>query len=261
MPYLVTASGNAKGPGNNGGEINWTSGQSRWIEDEYVLYYQAHSDVFTVGSLSVDPASSSVAKAVQFPGKMASAYIDFGDVGEAGMKVTIGGVDYQEADTASVTTGVWTNGASAATSAASLIAAINGDTRATVPFTAVADVSGDGVWLFWDAIGTAGNMEITTDSAANCTVQNATGGAAAGVKNVANIKHTVNTQELLSGAVEIPLPFAPAGYNISAFSSTGAPIYFTNLVTVQTSPNRIRLATNGATALADTNVVHVTAWS
>ena len=257
MPYLVTANTTAKGPGNLGADIAWISEQQRWIDDGIIGYYQAHPDVFTVSDQATDP----VRYAVEHPGTPAAAYIDFNNTAEAGMAVTIDGVVYLEADTAVPANGVWTNGASAANSATSLIAAINGDTRAPVPFTAVADVSGAGVWLFWDEVGEAGNITISESSAANCTVQNSTGGTDAGKRNVVNIKHTVTTQELLSGAVEIPLPFAPAGYNINAFSATGAPIYFTNLVTVQTAPDRIRLTTNGATALANTNVVHLTAWS
>ena len=255
--YLITAKTGAVGPGNSGEFVSWIAGQKRWIEDELVGFYNLHPDAFDVSATSsADPVQESV----DFAGTMASAYIDFSAAGEAGMKVTINGVDYQEADTAVPANGVWTNGASAANSAASLIAAINGDARAPVPFTAKADASGDGVWLFWDEPGTHGNVTISETSAANCTVQNATGGAAAGRKNVTFVKHVVNTQELLSGAVEIPLPFVPGGWIVQAYSSTGAPIAFTNLVTAQTAPNRLRLATNGATALANTNVVYVTAW-
>jgi hypothetical protein len=194
------------------------------------------------------------------PGGMAAAYIDFNATAEPAMSVTINGVVYLEADAEDFPNGIWTNGASAANSAASLISAINGDTRAAAPCTAIADLSGDGAWLFWDAVGTAGNVTISTTSASNCTVQNSTGGEAAAVKKVCNITHTVNTQELLSGAVEIPIPFTPTGFNINAFSSTGTPIYFTDLVTIQASPARIRIDTDGATNLANTNVVHLTAW-
>ncbi len=193
------------------------------------------------------------------PGSMASAYIDFNATGEAAMTVTIDGIVYQEADTADAPNGVWTNGASAADSATSLIAAINGDTRAAVPFTAVADATGDGVWLFWDAVGTAGNVTIATSSASNCTVQNSTGGAAAAIKQTCTIVHTVNTQELLSGVIEIPIPFTPTHVHATAVDASGTPIYFTDTVTIATSPDRIKITTAGATNLADTNVVHLTA--
>ena len=256
--YLIEAKSDAVGPGNTGANIQWTAGAKLWIADELVGFYQKHPDVFTISSQATDPVECMF----EFPGTPASAYIDFNATGEAGMSVTIGGVVYQEADTAVPATGVWTNGSSAANSAASLIAAINGDARAAVPFTAVADLSTAGVWLFWDEAGeTAEDFEITTDSSSACTVTAApVGGAAAGRKKMVALKHTIATQELLSGAVEIPLPFAPGGFHVSAFSSTGAPIYFTNLVTVQESPHRIRLVTNGATALANTNVAHITAW-
>jgi len=192
------------------------------------------------------------------PGTMAMAYIDFNATGEAAMSVTIDGVVYLEADTADAPNGVWTNGASAADSATSLIAAINGDTRASVPFTAVADTSGDGVMLYWDAVGTAGNVTITTTSASNCTVQNSLGGTAAAIKQTCTIVHTVNTQELLSGAIEIPVPFTPTHVGANAYSSSGVPVYFTDTVTIGTSPARVIVTTAGATNLANTDVLHLT---
>jgi len=193
------------------------------------------------------------------PGTMAMAFIDFNTgAGEAGMAVTINGVVYQEADAEDFPNGVWTNGASQADSATSLIAAINGDTRAAVPFTAVADTSGDGVMLFWDSVGTAGNVTISTTSAGNCTVQNSTGGAAAAIKQTCTIVHTVNTQELLSGAVEIPVPFTPTHVQLTAYTSAGVPIALTNQMTIGTAPARIILTTAGVTALANTDVVHLT---
>ena len=246
------------------------------VDDSEIGYYQRHSTVFTVlsgpgmSAPGVPVASSfvladasgllSAAYMAEY-GAMASAYIDFNAAGEAAMSVTIGGVIYLEADAAVPATGVWTNGAAAASAATSLIAAINGDTRATVPFTAVADVSGDGVWLFWDAVGTAGNVTISTSSASNCTVQNSTGGLAAASHDTINIKHTVNTQELLSGAIEIPVPFTPTGFHVTATSATGAKIAFTDLVTIQATPDRIRIDTDGATNLANTNIIYLTAFN
>lgn len=196
------------------------------------------------------------------PGNMAAAYINFNAAGEAEMTITIGGVVYAEADTADAENGVWTNGASAADSATSLLAALNGDTRATVPFTAVADESGDGVWLFWDAVGDDYNVEISTDSDGNCTVpEAAVGGADAAAKHIlTNIVHTVTTQELLSGTIDIPIPFTPVGFQITATSATGAPVYFTDLVTIEEDPDRIRITTDGATNLANTNIVYLTVW-
>ncbi|MFA6927191.1 MAG: hypothetical protein WCQ69_09360 [Bacteroidales bacterium] len=196
------------------------------------------------------------------PGGMAAAYIDFNAAGEAGMTITIGGVVYTEADTADAENGVWTNGASAASSATSLLAALNGDTRATVPFTAVADETGDGVWLFWDSVGDEGNVEITTDSEANCTVpEAAVGGADTAAKHImTNIVHTVTAQELLSGTIDIPIAFTPVGFQITATSATGAPVYFTDLVTIEEDPDRVRITTDGGTNLADTNIVYLTVW-
>ena len=68
-----------------------------------------------------------------FPGQNAVGVVDFNGTGEAAMKITINGVDYQEADAADPEDGVWTNGASAANSATSFAAAVNGDTRENAP--------------------------------------------------------------------------------------------------------------------------------
>ena len=192
-------------------------------------------------------------------GAMAAAVVDFNAAGTAAMTITIDGVAYLEADAADAPNGVWTNGASANDSATSLIAAINGDTRATVPFTAVAGVDTDSVYLFWDAIGTAGNITIASDDATG-TVENSLGGAAQAIKQVATQIHTVTTQGLLSGATEIPLPFTPTAFIIQARTSTGLIKAITDLATIQTSPDRIRIDTDGATNLANTDVVSVWAW-
>jgi hypothetical protein len=71
------------------------------------------------------------------------------------------------------------------------------------------------------------------------------------------ITHTVTAQDLLSGAIEIPLPFVPSTKIIQAYSATGAPILFTDLVTVEEEPDRIKITTTGATNLADTDVLDI----
>ena len=198
-------------------------------------------------------------RVVYFPGNHAMATIDFNAVGTATMTITINGVVYTEADTAVPASGIWTNGASAADSATSLIAALNGDTRAVVPFTAIADVSGDGVIIVWDAVGTAGNVTIAS-STGDATTANSLLGENAAIKKSANITKTITTNELLAGASTIPLPFAPSGFTFNCVSATGAPILTTDLLTIETAPNRILITTTGGTTLANTDVVHLTAW-
>lgn len=105
-----------------------------------------------------------------FPGNRGAAYIDFNATGEAGLAITIGSFVYQEADTADAANGVFTNGASAADSATSLIAAINGDERTTPTITAAADLSGDGVWLYSNVIAASAGS-ITTSVPPNLTAQ------------------------------------------------------------------------------------------
>ncbi len=255
--YLITAKTEAVGPGNTGEFVSWTIGQKRWIEDELVGFYNLHPDAFDIGDQSVDPIQQSVETA----GYPASAFIAFTGAGEEEMTVTIGGIVYAEADTAAPASGAWTNGASAADSAASLTAAINGDKRTAVPFVAVADESGDGLWLFWSEVGDDGDLTITTDSEANCTVpEEATPGMVPTRQRVVNLTKTVTTAELASGTIDVPLPFAPSGYHVTAYSSTGAVLAFSDLVTVEEDPDRLRFTTNGDTALVNTDVVHITAW-
>jgi hypothetical protein len=258
MSYVVTYSGNGAS-GQLAPEtqpVYWSNGDKRIVEKECIGFYQGHSDVFTV-----TPADDFVEDTVidaMFTGAHAAAFIDFNTgAAEAGCKITIGGVDYQEADVAVPANGVWTNGASAANSAASFKAAVNGDTRAPVPFTAVSDLSGDGCWLFWDAVGET-NPDITTTSAARVTVpESATGGLNPVMKKVWNCWHTVTSQELLSGAIEIPLPFSVESIVAQVRSATGAPKYITSLITIEPDPVRLRIRTNGATNAADTDVIHV----
>jgi hypothetical protein len=109
-----------------------------------------------------------------------------------------------------------------------------------------------------DAVGEAGNVEITTDSAARVTVTaDAVLGAEPAEKKVCAITHTVTTQALLSGGVEIPLPFVPTAWFVTAYTSTGAVVRFTDLVTIREDPARMRIDTDGAVNLANTNVLHI----
>ena len=207
----------------------------------------------TGAEVQVTATPAQLNQAFYDPGAMASAAIDFTGVGGAAGNVTIDGVVYLEADAEDFPNGVWTNGASAADSATSLISAINGDTRATVPFTALADVSGDGLNLFWDAVGVAGNVTIST-TCANCTVENSVDGRAAGIKRIATVSHTVTTQELLSGAIEIPIPFVPRVPSLRALKA-GVPVYYTDSLSIAATPNRLILTTAGGTNLADGDVL------
>jgi len=209
---------------------------------------------------SVTATSTQINSLVNFPGTMATAVIDFNATGEAGMKVTINSVDYQEADVAVVTNGVWTNGASAANSATSLVAAINGDTRATVPFTAFLSADGNSVILTWDAVGTTGNVTITTTSAANCTVENSTGGSNAGIKQIVIINRIVTAQDVLALETNIPLPFVPTKILVNYFDTDGILLStITDKASIQANPNRVRVLQAGATHLAATNVIQVMA--
>ena len=252
--YIVKALDTARGKIRPNKEVSWVAGDIRKVDDSEIKHYQNNPSVFTI--LSGDSFPD-----VPYSATMAGAYIDFNLTAESGMTITIDGVVYTEDDTAVPATGVFTNGASAADSATSLLGALNGDLRADVPFTAIISVSGDGVWLLWDVQGDDGNVTITTDSAGACTVQNSTGGSDDATKESTNLLHTVNTQELLAGAIELPLPFVPTGFHVSAFTSAGVPVYFTDTVEISTSPNRLTITTAGAINLADTDVLAITVFN
>jgi hypothetical protein len=192
-------------------------------------------------------------------GAHAVAVVDFNTgAAEAACSITVGGVVYQEADVAVAATGVWTNGATAATSATSFAAAINGDTRAAVPMTATVAAAGESVFLTWDAVGTAGNVTISTTSAGNVTVENSHGGLAAGRRRIYAVNYVVTAQDVLAAQIVIPLPFAPISWIENAKSTAGLLKAHTGLVTVGTAPNRISIDNSaGATHLAATDVVHL----
>ena len=190
-------------------------------------------------------------------GQHAVAIIDFNTgAAEAGCKVTINGVEYLEADPAVPANGVWTNGATAANSATSFVAAVNGDTRAAVPFTAVISPAGHSVMLVWDSVGTAGNVTITTDSAARVTVENSHGGLEPARRPILALRYVVTAQDVLNTAICIPVPFTPRAVIENAKTTAGLLKAHTGLVTIAASPARIMIDnTAGATHLAATDVV------
>jgi len=97
----------------------------------------------------------------------------------------------------------------------------------TCPFTFpwrdwIADETGDGVILIWDAVGSDGNVTITS-SDGSATTANSVGGENAGRKQVINVTRTITTNDLLAGVITIPIPFTPTGFNINAVDSSGTP--------------------------------------
>jgi len=192
-------------------------------------------------------------------GRSAAGVVDFNATGEAGMTITVGGTVYTEADTAVATNGVFTNGASAADSATSLVAAINGDTRFdSVPITAVISAVGDSVFLIADEAGTAGNMTVTTTSASACTVGSMVGGSE-GRHQVYLGRHVVTAQDILADQIVIPVPFAPAGAEVTCRTTAGLLKAATYLVTTAASPNRVVVTFAGATDPIATDVLMVMA--
>lgn len=200
---------------------------------------------------------------IEHQGVCAVGVVDFSAASEAAVTITIGGVAYLEADTADAPNGVWTNGASAADSATSFAAAVNGDTRAAgvaLGITAVVSSEGDSVVLCADAVGTAGNYAVSEDSATNVTVENMHGGEAAGLKKVARIKYTVTAQDVKADEVNIPLDFTPSVVVAYHVDTNGAENTHTANTTVESSPTRVRVNFAGATDLVAGDVLYVIAY-
>ncbi len=199
------------------------------------------------------------------PGAEAMGRVDFNAVGTGGMTITIGGIVYQEAGAEDFPNGVWTNGVSAANSAVSLVAAIAGDTRTndiSETITAIIDTSGDGATIFSTAADVSVNYTlVSSDGTATVSAGTLEHGEMVSNTRSSTYEHTVNDTDVLAGEVSIPIRFAAAGFSLDVRTSTGAAKAVTDLVTIQTSPNRIRLVIDGGTNVAATDVINLHAWS
>lgn len=200
-----------------------------------------------------------------FNGLNAVGVVDFSGTGEAGMAVTINGVAYTEADTADAEDGVWTNGASAANSATSLAAAINGDIRYGKPdVAAVVSDEGNSVVLLATRPGSEFNYTVTTDSEANCTVENMHGGVDAGRRKVAMVDYVVTAQDVKADECNIVLPFDASGFVVNARTTAGVNDAHTAAVTLIAAsdgvPARLRYNFAGATDAIAGDVIHAVIW-
>lgn len=189
----------------------------------------------------------------------AVGHVDFSGVGGAGDAITINGVAYTEADTAVAASGIWTNGASAADSATSLAAAINGDLRPTKPpVTAVVSAGGDTVVVVANKPGPEYNYTITT-TADNSTAYNMAGGAKGGRIECAAIAHTATAQDVLAGEVTIGLDWTPDAFFVQVFNA-GVDLAFDGTTTLQSSPTRLRIVDGGSNNITEGMVVSVLAF-
>jgi hypothetical protein len=253
--YLVRANEAAVGRIRFDKSVQWAAGQTRQVDDTEIKWYQENSSVFTV----LDGPGASAAD----QGGHAIGYIDF-DTGafQATKTITIGGIVFTEADPAVVANGVFTNGASAAQSAASLILAINGDTRAgSGIFTAHADASGDGVVVVWDDVGVPSGGVVIATGGTNSSIETpAVHGVAPSQKKVAYISHTVTTQQLKAGAITIPVPFVPTGFMAQCWTAGVLTPSITDIFTIIAAPNAILVTVDGAVHAGNGVVIKVIAW-
>ncbi len=202
---------------------------------------------------------------VKESGRIAMGLIDFNAEGDADSTVTIGAVTYLEKTGPAVTSGEWENGGSAAASATSLAAAINGDTRASLVYAGVA--VGTSVWVFALAVGTDGNQTISATGTDPDVVDNLIGGAAAAVKEVQHYQHVVTAEEATQVQVLIPLPFDAAFFEFHVYDTNGG-ILATEVTdrgtvvnTAAGIPAYFQLLTNGATHISSGDIIRLTVQS
>ena len=199
-----------------------------------------------------------VVVSLEDPGRKSVGLVNFAAQGDC-TSVTVGTVTYTRG-TQDNPKGIWGAGANQGASATNLAAAINGDQRnAGGPYYA-AIVSTATVFIFALAVGAAGNVAVARVGGAQpATVENLVGGADAAVKQTVVVSHTVTTEEGTLVEAHIPLPFAPSSWTWVVRDANGGEKAVTDRATVQTGPNRIKVATNGATHIAATDVIVVVA--
>ncbi len=211
------------------------------------------------GDATLSAAGALTIAAAPATGKIAVGLVDFNVTGDCDA-VVVGAVTYTHNEAPTVTNGEWAYGASAAASATNLAAGINGDTRngGTTYYTAVA--SDTTVFIFAKTAGVAGNVTISRTAGTNPdSIDNLVGGVATGAKKLTVVKHTVTTEEGTQVEVHIPLPFVPTTFTAQVRDSSGAIKAVTDLFTIETAPDRIKVATGGATHIAATDTITIVA--
>jgi hypothetical protein len=209
----------------------------------------------------VDDTVDSNAEDLGFAGAHAFTCIDFTGAATNTETIIIGSETYTLLTAGIVTTFDFTGG-SANAQAISLAAVINADSQQAI--TAV--VVGDSVFVFYDVIGTIGNLVIT-NTLTNVTVDNMHGGLDVERKQQFMVSTIVTASEVAAGQVHIPTPFVPRTWNwwlsttngVEKVDGTNAESY-DGAITLGTSPNRLIFAAGTNLLMAATDVLHVVCW-
>jgi len=232
---------------------------------EIAEFIQDILDTISVGALAPGSISDTelASKIVKDSGRLAVGLVTFAGAADC-TSITVGATTYTYDATPDVTLGEWgPHGGSAANSAIALAAGINGDTRnAAGPYyrAVVGGAGADTVFIFQLVAG--GNPAIARVGGAQpATAEGMAGGGSAEVKQEILIRHTVTTQEGADVEVHVPLPFVPVNWTWVVLASTGAIKPVTDVAVVAATPNRIVISTAGATHIAATDVIVVTAQS
>ena len=175
-------------------------------------------------------------------GNPARGLVRFAGVGEPGCSITFTGtitdlgedepditvsIDYVEANTEDFEAGIWTNGTTAAQSAASFAAAFNGDLRKDpdpddvaddtflAPLRAMVLADGVTVLIYYSRHAAAisdyydhsnRQYEITTTSSTNVKVQSADQGAETESCGTSLLSHVVTTLDVQAAQIVVPVP-------------------------------------------------------
>lgn len=193
-------------------------------------------------------------------GQSSHGGVFFTGVGDC-TSVDVGGIVYLRDDTPDVTQGEWASGATAAAAATNLAAAINGDTRAALVYTA--EAIGDGVVIRAITPGTAGNVAVARVAGAEpSTTQNLVQGRAAKTCQVGTVYHTVTALDALMTEFTLELPFAPDTFIVQVVTSTGViRTGITDTFNFDSTPLGVVVTSTGITHVVAGDIITVLAIS
>jgi hypothetical protein len=199
---------------------------------------------------------------VEYVGSHAVGKVDFNGAANNAETIVIGTETYTLL-TAGIVVPFDFTGGTANAQAVSLGAVINTDTAQDITAVVVSDT----VFIFADAVGTAGNLTMT-NGLTNTTNDNMVGGAAAAEKHVDYRRYTVTASDVAAGQIHIPMAFVPAYWDWKLYTSGGVEKVdgtnaesFDGAITVAASPNRLVFAQGTNLLFAATDVLHVIAYN
>lgn len=215
----------------------------------------ALSGILNIEGDPVNATGTQLSNLMYDPGRLAHGRVRFTAQGDD--DVTVDGTVYSLEAAPDVTLGQWEHGGSAAASATSLAAGINGDERNDGGPYYEAIASDQSVFIFALETGVEWNGTIARDAAQPSVMEDMAGGENAGSKQFVIIDHTVTAIEDAEDEIHIPIPWEtePSAYFALIRTATGALKAATDLMTIEDNPRRIKIEQDGGTNFAVTDVV------